>query len=83
MARLLTTLDWQHFHLFQPFFLELPVVASGLSQLLQTRFTTVLTPYGGCALDIDNADHYSAVSANFERWLAHQHTLAQDRKQPN
>jgi hypothetical protein len=83
VARLLTTLGWQHFHLLQPFFLELPVVASGLSQLLQTRFTTVLTPYGGCALDIDNADHYAAVSANFERWLAHQHTLAQDRKQPN
>jgi len=83
VARFLTTLGWQHFRLLQPFFLELPVVASGLSQLLQTRFTTVLTPYGGCALDIDNADHYAAVSANFERWLAHQHTLAQDRKQPH
>ena len=82
VARLLTTLGWQHFRLFRPFFLELPVVASVLSQLLQTRFTTVFTPYGGCALDIDNAEHYAAVIANFERWLAHQHTLAQDRKQP-
>src|ERR1043166_6203034 len=71
LARLLTMLGWQHFRLFRPFFLELPVVASVFSQLLQTRFTVVLTPYGGCTLDIDNAEHYAAVCANFERWRAH------------
>jgi len=80
-ARLLTTLGWQHLRLFRPFFVDMPVMASVLSQLLQTRFTTVLTPYGGCALDIDNAEHYAAVCANFEPWLAYQHTLAKELKQ--
>src|SRR5947208_3036688 len=51
-ARLLTTLGLQHLRLMRPCFLEMPVMASVLSQLLQTRFTTVLTPYGGCALDV-------------------------------
>ena len=82
-ARFLTTLGLQHLRLMRPFFLEMPVLASVLSQLLQTRFTTVLTPYGGCALDIDNAEHYAAVSTNFERWLTYQHTLARERKQPD
>jgi len=81
VARLITTLGWQHLRLFRPFFLEIPVVASVLSQLLQTRFTAVLTPYGGCALDIDNADHYAAVCANFEHWMAHQHAMAKEHKQ--
>ncbi|MGE3536111.1 MAG: hypothetical protein AB7N91_01595 [Candidatus Tectimicrobiota bacterium] len=81
LARLLTTLGWQHIRLFQPLFLEMPVVASVLSQLLRTRLTGVLTPYGGCALDVDNADHYAAVCANFERWLTYQQALAKERKQ--
>lgn len=80
-ARLLTALGWQHIRLFRPCFLEMPVVASALSHLLQTRFTAVITSYGGCALDIDNAEHYAAVCANFERWLTYQHTLAQTLKQ--
>ncbi len=81
VARLLTMLGWQHYRLFRPFFLEMPVVASVFSQLLQTRFTVVLAPYGGCTLDIDNAEHYAAVCANFERWRAHQYALAKERKQ--
>ena len=80
-ARFLTTLGLQHLRLVRPFFLEMPVVASVLSQLLQTRLTAILTPYGGCALDVDNAEHYAAVCANFERWLTYQHTLARERKQ--
>jgi hypothetical protein len=64
-------------------FLEMPVVASIFSQLLQTRFTVVLTPYGGCALDIDNAEHYAAICTNFEPWRAHQDALVQERKQPS
>jgi GTP:adenosylcobinamide-phosphate guanylyltransferase len=81
MARLLTMLGWQHYRLFRPFFLEMPVVSSVFSQLLRTRFTVVLTPYGGCTLDIDNAEHYAAVCANFERWRAHQYALAKEHKQ--
>ncbi len=81
LARLVTNLGWQHWRLFQPLFLDMPVAASVLSQLLQTRLTGVLTPYGGCALDVDNVDHYAAVCTNFERWIAYQRTLAKERKQ--
>jgi hypothetical protein len=59
----------------------MPVAASVFSQFLQTRFTVVPTPYGGCALDIDNAEHYAAICANFERWQAHLCALAKERKQ--
>lgn len=79
-ARTLTTLGLQHLRLLRPLFLELPVVASVFSQLLQTRFTAVLTPYGGCTLDVDNAEHYAAICANFPQWIAHQQALAKERK---
>jgi hypothetical protein len=81
VARLATHYGWQRTVLFRPFFLELSMVASLLSQLLRTRFTMVMTHYGGCALDVDNAEHYAAICANFERWTEHQETLARELKQ--
>lgn len=80
VARVCRLYGWQHLALARPFFLEIPVVASVLSQLLHTRFTAILTPYGGCALDVDNAEHYQAICSNFELWLAHQATVAQELK---
>jgi molybdopterin-guanine dinucleotide biosynthesis protein A len=76
----ITRLGWQHVPLFRPFCLDLSLLASLASQLLRTRFTTVTTHYGGCALDIDNAEHYEAISTNFERWIAHQHAIADELK---
>lgn len=81
LARLVTHLGGEHLRCLQPLFLEMPVVASVLSQLLQTRLTGVLVPYGGCALDVDNAEHYAAVCANVERWLAYQQQLVKEFKQ--
>jgi hypothetical protein len=83
LARYLSLLGCQRVALLRPFFLEASFVASLLSHLLQTRFTTVMTDYGGCALDIDNVEHYEALCANFERWMAHQQALAQELKQQN
>jgi hypothetical protein len=80
VARFLRHLNWQQTILARPFLLELPVICSFLSQLLQTRFTTVLTPLGGCALDVDNAEHYAAVCANFHDWIAYQQHLARELK---
>lgn len=80
VARLVTQYGWQHLSLFRPFFLHLPMVASQMSQLLCTRFTTVETHYGGCTLDVDNAEHYEAICANFASWQAYQHTLAKELK---
>jgi hypothetical protein len=81
MARLITQLGWQRAFFLRPFFLDLPVAASMMSQLLRVRFTTVMTHYGGCALDVDNAEHYEAICANFVRWQAHQDALARELKQ--
>jgi CTP:molybdopterin cytidylyltransferase MocA len=81
VARLLAKHGWQRLPLFRPLLLELPMLASLLSQLLRTRFTTVITHYGGCALDVDNADQYEAIRHNFDRWLAYQHDLAKELKQ--
>ena len=79
-ARLLSRYRLGNFRLARPFFLEPPAVCSLLSQLLATRFTLVTTPYGGCTLDIDNAEHYAALCANFTAWLSHQEALARDLK---
>jgi hypothetical protein len=64
-----------------PVFLDLSLVASLYFQLLRARFTTVMTHYGGCALDVDNAEHYAAICTNFDRWMEHQDTLAKTLKQ--
>jgi len=67
--------------LCRPFSLHLSMVASLMSQLLRTRFTMVETHYGGCALDVDNADHYQAICDNFDRWHTYQQGLAKELKQ--
>ena len=74
-ARLLTRHGLADYRPARPFFAELPVVCQLLSQLLDARFTVVNTPYGGCTLDIDNAEHYTAICANFTAWLRHQAAL--------
>ena len=81
IARLVNRYGWQRAFLFRPFFIDLSLVASLLSQLLRTRFTTIMTHYGGCALDVDNAEHYAAICTNFDRWREHQETLAKTLKQ--
>ena len=79
-ARLLTRYGLGHLRPARRFFLDLPVVCDLISQLLDTRFTIVNTPYGGCTLDIDNAEHYAAVCANFTAWLSHQEALDRERE---
>jgi hypothetical protein len=81
LARGITRCGWERARLFRPLFLEVSMVASLMSQLLRTRFTTVVTHYGGCTLDIDNAKHYKAICTNFDRWLAYQYDLAKELKQ--
>ncbi len=40
----------------------------GVSQLLGGLFKTVVTDYGGTAIDVDNEADYRAVGARFEDW---------------
>lgn len=79
-ARLLTRYGMADYRPARPFFLDLPVVCNLMSQLLDTRFTVVDTPYGGCTLDIDNAEHYAAICANFTAWLSHQEAMDRELK---
>ncbi len=81
IAHFITQLNWESSPLFRPFFLDLPMLSSHLSQALQTRLTMVTTYYGGCTLDVDNAEHYEAICENFTRWLAHQARLAKEFKE--
>ncbi len=81
MARFITRRGWQRALPFRPFFLELPMVSSLMSQVLRTRFTTTMTHYGGCTMDVDNAEHYEAICTNHERWLTYQSALAKELKQ--
>lgn len=66
---------------FRPFYLHMSLASSLMSQLLRTRFTMVETHYGGCALDVDNADHYRAICDNFDPWRMYQHGLAKELEQ--
>ena len=80
LARVVTQLGWERIPIFRLFFLDSALVASRISQALQTRVTLVPTYYGGCTLDVDNAEHYEAICANFTDWLAHQERLAEELK---
>ena len=80
VAGLLTRCGLAPFRPARSFFLDLPVVCNLISQLLDTRFAIVNTPYGGCTLDIDNAEHYAAICANFTAWLSHQEALESELK---
>ncbi len=80
IARVTARHGWQSAWPFRPFFLDLSMLASLASQVLRTRFTTMMTHYGGCTLDVDTAESYDAVCANFTHWLMHQEALAQELK---
>ena len=47
-----------------------------VSNLLRTQFGSVLTNYGGAALDIDTPEQYAIVKENFRRWKEYQYRLA-------
>jgi len=50
-------------------------IEQDISCLLQTRFASVPTTYGGAALDVDNEEHFEVIRLNFERWRAYQEDL--------
>ncbi|MEW6439581.1 MAG: NTP transferase domain-containing protein [bacterium] len=50
-----------------------------ISRLLKTRFGSVVTTYGGAALDVDNEAHFEIVRRQFRRWLDYQEALHEER----
>jgi hypothetical protein len=45
------------------------------SRMLGCRFASLLTPYGGLSLDIDDESDYEIISENFAAWRNHQTKL--------
>ena len=79
LARLARRTGHLRSSLVRPFLLERSRMEAVVSALMHTRFTIVETHYGGGALDIDDAEAYRAVTANFDRWIAHQAGIARTR----
>ena len=57
-------------------FLEKATLEKDIARLLKVRFASVVTHYGGAALDVDNEEHFRAMEANFERWKRLQEELS-------
>jgi molybdopterin-guanine dinucleotide biosynthesis protein A len=47
-----------------------------ISQILNTRFTSLEVPYPGAALDIDNDQSYEILKAQFDDWRSYLRNLA-------
>ncbi len=56
-------------------FLPLSSVERCISEILKTRFTTVETPFGGTALDIDKEEDYDAMKVMFLMWREYQNEM--------
>jgi len=55
--------------------LPLDSVERTASMMLGCRFTSVITPYGGLSLDIDDESDYAIIGENLAVWREHQRTL--------
>ncbi len=55
--------------------LPLESVERTASMMLGCRFTSVITPYGGLSLDIDDESDYAIIGENLSAWREHQRTL--------
>jgi CTP:molybdopterin cytidylyltransferase MocA len=79
LARLARRIGVLRAPVFRPFLLTRRRFETATSALAGTRFTIVETHYGGGALDVDDADAYEAIRANFDAWRAHQAAIARAR----
>jgi hypothetical protein len=55
--------------------LVLSEIEGTASRMLGCRFASLLTPYGGLSLDIDDESDYDIISENFAAWRDHQTKL--------
>jgi GTP:adenosylcobinamide-phosphate guanylyltransferase len=52
-------------------------VEEAVGRLLQTRFRFVTTEVGGCAVDIDNEEHYETAKLRYREWRRSQEETAE------
>jgi hypothetical protein len=51
-----------------------------LSRILKARFGTVVTSFGGAALDVDNEKDFQIIKRRYHDWMDHQERLIKNRK---
>ncbi len=68
LARVMVKIGLRNVKFSQHLFMDRRDVENSVSSILGTRFTTVLTRFGGAALDVDSEEHYKAMKFNFSRW---------------
>ncbi|MBW2306295.1 MAG: nucleotidyltransferase family protein [Deltaproteobacteria bacterium] len=85
LARAMVKLGLRNVRFLRHLFLNRRDVESSISPILGTRFTSVLTSFGGAALDVDSEEHYAVMKFNFSRWRdflaqkARAHQLSQQK----
>ncbi len=62
-------------------FLDKAILEKDLCHLLKTRFCTIVSSYGGAALDVDDEESFRVIRHQFNRWEAFQEALYQDKIQ--
>ncbi len=77
VARILEALRLHRLRRLVSRFLDKRKLEAAVSQILKARFGSVVTHYGGAALDVDNEKHLMCMEANFEYWLRYQEGLYQ------
>jgi len=72
-------MPWFPFLGFIRRFLGKEGIEQDVSMLLNARFASVRTTYGGAALDVDNETHFEVICRNFDRWKDFQEELARNK----
>jgi len=78
-ARVADQREWTYLFRMLRGFLDKPRIERDISALLRTRFGTVVTSFGGAALDVDNEEHFEILRLNFHRWRSYQETIRGER----
>ena len=55
--------------------LDLNVIENTASRMLGCRFLSLVSPFGGLSLDIDDEKDYGVIRDNLEAWRSHQRAL--------
>ena len=58
-------------------FVPKKVLEADIGRLLKTRFGSVVTTYGGAALDVDNEDDFMVIRYHFKQWRDYHEDLYQ------
>ena len=79
VCRLMAGSPWNRLRDILRRFLAKKKLEEDVGKLLGTRFSTVVTTYGGAAMDVDNEEHLEVIRNQFHHWREYQETLSRDK----